>query len=123
MASTMVTVFPVPGLEGGSDGGSGRLSVKHVRAKDTERGRARRKLQDGRNGLKLCSIACDVHVVHRTLHPEDARANDRTEVFSGREQDPVLIEHGVHRLVLPTNWVPIELKPSRKILLKACHSE
>jgi len=119
----MVTVFPVPGLEGGSDEGSGQLSAKRVRAKDTERGRAWRKLQDGRNGLQLCPVVRDVRVVSRSLHPEDARASDRTEVFPGREQDPALLEHSVHRLVLSTNWVSIELEPSRKLLLKACHSE
>ena len=107
MLSTMVTVFPVPGLGGGSDEDSGRLGVKHVRAKDTERGRPRRKPQDGRNRLQLRPVACDVRVVNHSPHPEDARASDRAEVFSSGEQDPVLLEHRVHRLVLSTNWVPI----------------
>jgi len=121
--SMIVTVLPVPGLEGGSDGDSCYQSAKHLRAKNTERGRARRKSQDRRNSLELCPVVCDVRVVNHPPHPENARTSDRTKVSHGGKQDSVLLKHSIHRLMLSANRVPVQPKSNGKPLFGARHSE
>ena len=123
MASTMVTVLPVPGLEGGLDEDSSRVGAKYVRAEYTERRRARRKLKDGCNRLELRLIGCDVWVVNHSPHPGSARTSDRIDVFRSGEQDSVLLEYGIHRLMLPAKWIPVQPKPNRKPLLGVRHSK
>jgi len=122
MPSTMVTVLPVPGLGGELDEESVELSTNHVRAKDTERGGARRKPQYRCNGLELCPVVCDIRVVNHSPHPEDARANS-PKVCPGWEQDPVLLKHSIHRLMLSTERVSVQPEPNGKHLLCARHSE
>ena len=81
----MVTVFPVPGLENGLGDYSDQPSVKCLRSENAEWWRTLRKPQDGRNGLYLRRVACDVRAVDHSSHREDTVANDGTEVFSSGE--------------------------------------
>lgn len=64
--STMVTVFPVPGLENALGDDSDQKSVKCLRAENAERWGTLRKPQDGRDGLHLRRVACDIRVVNHS---------------------------------------------------------
>ena len=115
--------FTGSGSAGGLDEDSGQLSTRHIRAEDAERRRARREPQDRCNCLELCPVGCNVRVVNYSPHPGNVWTGDGINVRGTGEQDSVLFEHSVHRLMLSTNGVPVQLEPNGKSLLGACHSK
>ena len=53
----------------------------------------------------------------------NTRAINPLKVAPVGEENPVLLEHGVHRLMLATNWIPVEPKPDGELLLSIDHPE
>jgi hypothetical protein len=96
---------------------------EYIRAKHAERGSTRRKRQDRCNRLKLRFIQPYIRVVYHSSYFANAWTICSNKVSPIGEEDSVLFEHSVHRLVLATNRDPVEPKSNGKLLSRSSDPE